>query len=152
MVRGVALAAVLAVCGAGCGPRGNPAERYVPSAEAAREALTEALTAWQADRAPASVAGGAAVQLVDRQRQDGRKLRSFAVLGEVPGEGPRCFAVRLALGDPEEEKRVRFVIVGTDPVWVFRHEDYQMLLHWECPMEDGKDAKDAKDARPPAPK
>jgi hypothetical protein len=145
MIRGLALAAVVAACGIGCGPRGGEAARYVPSAEASREALTEALAAWQDDRTPAKVGGNAAVQLVDRQRQNGRKLRSFAVLGEVPGEGPRCFAVRLTLEGPDEEKRARFVIIGADPVWVFRHEDYQMMLHWDCPMEDGKEA------RPPTP-
>jgi hypothetical protein len=149
MVRALALAAVVAACGVGCGPRGADPARYVPSAEAAREALTEALAAWQAERPPAKLGGTAAVQLVDRQRQNGRKLRNFTVLGEVPGEGPRCFAVHLVLEGPDEEKRARFVIVGADPVWVFRHEDYQMMLHWDCPMED---SKDARDARPLAPK
>jgi hypothetical protein len=27
------------------------------------------------------------------------------------------------------------VVIGIDPLWVFRHEDYDLLLHWEHPME-----------------
>ena len=26
------------------------------------------------------------------------------------------------------------MIVGIDPLWIFRHEDYDLLLHWEHQM------------------
>jgi hypothetical protein len=60
----------------------------------------------------------------------------YTILGEAPGDAPRCFAVRLHLEEPQEEQRVRFVLIGLDPLWVFRHEDYEMLAHWECGVED----------------
>jgi hypothetical protein len=148
MVRLLMGAAVLVLLGAGCGRRGSDeTTRYVPAVETAREALTAALTGWNAGGPPTKLAGSSvAVQFVDRQRQNGRKLRSFAVLGEAPGEGPRCFAVRLLLEGPDEEKRVRYVVLGVDPVWVFRHEDYELMTHWDCPMEEGKDARAARPA------
>jgi hypothetical protein len=29
---------------------------------------------------------------------------------------------------------VRYNVLGRDPIWVFRLEDYEMISHWEHPM------------------
>ena len=46
----------------------------------------------------------------------------------------RAFAVRLSLENPPEVQVVRYLVVGNDPLWVFRQEDYEMISHWEHPM------------------
>ena len=42
--------------------------------------------------------------------------------------------MKLKLSNPTAEKRERYVIVGIDPLWIFRQEDYDLLLHWEHQM------------------
>lgn len=139
---------LLAACGA-CNPRGK-FERYVPPPDGACRALQTALDAWQQGRPPGKVADGPpALQLVDSHRRPGQRLRKYAILGEAPGDGPRVFAVRLHLEDPDEEVRARFVVVGVDPLWVYRHEDYEMMAHWECFGEE-RDRPD-KAPRPTSP-
>jgi hypothetical protein len=136
------LAAVCAVA-AGCSDDRSNA-RYVPPAEAARQALKAALRSWQEGRPAGKLEGTSpAVILVDNCRSPGQGLTDFTILGEAPGEGPRCFAVRLRLDNPAEERRVRFVVFGIDPLWVFRYEDYEMMIHWECSGNEG----DGKAAR-----
>jgi hypothetical protein len=106
--------------------------RYVPAEPEARQALTAALEAWRAGRESSIRAGTAGVVFVDSQRKPGQRLRRFMVLGEAPGDAPRCFSVRLFLEEPAEEVRVRYVVYGIDPLWVERHEDFLMMLRWEC--------------------
>jgi hypothetical protein len=117
---------------AGCGGRPD-ATRYVPAEAVAREALEAGLRAWQDGQPPGRVAGSSpAIEVVDTLRRPGQRLASFEILGEVPGNGPRCFAVRLALANPGEIVTERFCVLGIDPLWIFRQEEYEMFLHWEC--------------------
>ena len=117
--------------------------KFVPDSETALAAVTAAMNAWKNGVAPGPVPHTAPlVHLTDSHRQPGQALSEFEVLGEVPGNADRCFAVRLKLSSPEAEERVRYVVVGIDPLWVFRHEDYDMLMHWEHPMEKTADADD----------
>lgn len=149
--RAVGGALVLLACAAGCGgPRGY--DRYVPPSDAARAALGAALDAWRDGRGPKALAGRSpGIVVVDNERRAGQALRGYEVLGELPGDGPRRFAVRLHLDDPPEEQKVRFLVVGVDPLWVFRQEDYDMLAHWECNMTTEKEgAAPAPVKEPPA--
>jgi hypothetical protein len=58
------------------------------------------------------------------------------VLSEVSlAAAGRCYVVGLKFDNPPAERRERFVVVGIDPLWVFRKEDYDKLAHWEHPME-----------------
>src|SRR5690348_13239843 len=92
---------------AGCGGDKDTG-RYVPPAEAARQALEASLRAWRDGRPPGEVGTAApAVILVDNCRRPGQTLEGYTILGEAPGDGPRCFAVRLRLENPTEELRVR---------------------------------------------
>jgi len=122
---------------AGCSKGGDP-ERYTPSAEDARLALEQSLLAWQRGE-PAGPVESPDLQLqvyvVDSHRVRDQKLVRFEILGEAPGEGPRTFAVKLHLTNPEEVQDVRYYVVGITPLWVFRREDYEMITHWEHPME-----------------
>ena len=118
----------------GCG--GNDDQRLIPSEEKAQRILNTVLTAWQRDKLPDLVQESSPViYLVDTQRQPDRKLTAFTVLGPTTGDAKRCFAVRLTLDNPREEVRARFVVLGLDPLWVMRYEDYEMISHWDCPPE-----------------
>ena len=118
---------------AGCGSR---ARDYTPSPHAARASLELVLTEWSQGRLSGSIAGKPNVQVVDTSRQQGQTLRSFSVLSEtsVGAEG-RCYVVRLQFDNSAADERARYVVVGIDPIWVFRKEDYDKLAHWEHPME-----------------
>jgi hypothetical protein len=128
------LAAVCLLAAAGCQDEARDPARYVPSEETARQALEQALSAWRECQEPRRV-GNTVVQVADAHRRPGQRLRRYVILGEVPGEAPRCFAVRLSLEGPSEEVRARYIVLGIDPLWVFRHEDFEMLSHWECADE-----------------
>lgn len=130
----------LAFVSPGCG-RGNFA-KYVPSEATAAKALETALTAWTAGDVPARIESfSPPIQFVDTERRPGQKLQSYELLGEVPSEdGVRCFAVKLRLQQPAEELKARYFVVGKDPLWIFRQEDYERVAHWEHPMHDAKGA------------
>jgi hypothetical protein len=123
----------------GCGS-GDPAARYVPAAGDAEAALSTALEAWKAGTPTGPVPNTSPViHVTDSFRRRDERLDGFRILGEVPGDTPRCYAVELQFDPPRQEK-VRYVIVGIDPLWVFRMEDYQLLAHWEHRMDDVQDA------------
>ena len=133
---------VLLLAGPGCsaGRRGHAA--YVPPEPAARQALEAALDAWQRGEAPGRVGTASpAVQVADSFRRPGQTLQRYEILGEVAGEGPRCFAVRLVLDNPPEERKARYLVLGLDPLWVLSPEDYEMLAHWEMKMEGAPRAR-----------
>ena len=119
---------------AGCG---DPAARYVPPVAKAEAALKASLEDWKQGVPPGPVSHTKPpVFVVDSQRRELPVLSDYQILGEVPGNAPRCLAVRLRWTSPEKEERARYVVVGIDPLWVFRQEDYDLLSHWEHPMEE----------------
>jgi hypothetical protein len=104
----------------------------VPPVDKARSVLETALKAWQADGGVGALPNTQPVIFVsDCSRKPGQKLDQFEILGEAPGDSPRCFAVRLVLANPREELTTRYIILGIDPIQVYRHEDFEMLLHWD---------------------
>jgi hypothetical protein len=126
----------LAYVATGCDAKKPGFERYVPKTEAARSAVSVALSDWREGYEPRTVAGSRPqVCVVDNQRKAGQRLTRFEFLGEVGLDNARGFAVRLTLADPEEQKVARFLALGTDPVWVFRQEDYENIAHWMHKMD-----------------
>lgn len=118
------------------GSVGRSDAEFIPSDAVCESALGQAFEAWSAGAAAGPVAGTSpVVHVTDSTRVKQRPLLSWEILGRVPGNAPSCFAVRLQLDQPQEERRERYVVIGIDPLWVFRHEDYDLLLHWEHPME-----------------
>lgn len=118
--------------GGGCSGRAK--EDYVPPSDSARRALGAALEAWQRGEAPGRLEGDPAIQVGDTHRRPGQTLRNYEILGELPTTDGRRFAVRLTLEDPAAEEKVNYLVIGIDPLWVFREEDYQMVTHWEHNM------------------
>lgn len=131
---------VLAVAACvGCSGPGHRAEDFIPTEEAARAALAAYLGAWKrGDTAPQVPDTRPPVLVADELRGAGRTLAGYDILGPVPADAPWCFAVRLTLGNPAAEVRERYVVVGADPIWVWRYDDYVMITHWEHPMPAGK--------------
>jgi hypothetical protein len=122
LIRVCLLVGLLAT--AGCGSGGN--ERYIPPEQTSRQALETALTAWQNGKPPGPVADGKpAIQAVDSKWQAGQKLGKWEIVGEEAGSGPTFFSVRLTLKGSPKQQVVRYVVVGRDPLWVYREDDYK---------------------------
>lgn len=135
------LFSVMALLGPlGCAQRSTGYERYIPSAARAEEALDLVLAAWKAGDplAPLTLKSSPlTIQVADATRRPGQRLVDYDLLGEISGEGPRTFVVRLKLENPRVEEEVRYYLMGIDPLWVFRQEDYDALIHWDvCARED----------------
>jgi hypothetical protein len=138
-----------AVCLGCSGESQKTKDRYVPPTELARDALEAVLADWQTGREPGPIDRLAVgVRVVDKQRKKGQSLDEYQILGEAPGETGRCFAVRVKLKGPEAEQKVRFVIIGIDPLWVFRQEDFELLTQWACTKEEEPATPPAASAQP----
>jgi hypothetical protein len=136
MPLGRALIVIALLMASGCEKTPPPADRYVPAPDAAQSALHACLMEWKEGRDVGPISGRTpAVNVVDSHRRTGQTLEEFDILGEVPGGGFRQFAVRLTLNPPAQEERVRYIVIGIDPLWVFRQEDYDMLAHWDHVMD-----------------
>lgn len=145
--RAIATAVAVAALGLGtatwqgCPTRPQRNEDFIPSGETARDALDASLRAWQRGETGQDVTGSSPpVAVIDDLRARGRTLRGYRILGPVPADAPVCFAVELSLGNPPAEVRERYVIVGQNPLWVWRYDDYLMITHWSHPMPDPKAA------------
>jgi hypothetical protein len=134
------LVCLLAAIG-GCGSQPKPVEgyeRFIPEPAIARRTLAAMLDEWRDGRDPTTV------NVVDKHRLPGQRLVRHEILGEVATDGARGFAVRLTLENPNEEPVVRYFVIGVDPIWVFRQEDFELISHWMHPME-GPTTKTAPD-------
>ena len=122
---------LILICGlillAGCSRQGTRNQDFNPPSNKARTALEAALNYWQAGNPPGTVPGTSPhVEVLDSKWKSGQKLSSFEILDEEAGSEPRFFKVRLTLaqGPPQE---VRYAVMGIDPLWVYREEDYKKL-------------------------
>ncbi len=114
-------------------------EDFVPAEDVARRSLESYLTAWRAGETGDTVRGvSPPVSIADTLRAGGRTLEAYTILGPTPADTSLCFAVRLTLGNPREEVRERYVVVGIDPIWVIRHDDYEKVTHWCDPGQPAK--------------
>lgn len=127
------------VCGlcAGCGASSGSHERYIPESKHASATIETALETWRRGDPVGELRGmKPRVFLVDSHRREGQTLESFEILGEVAGLTQRTFLVKVKLTNPDAEEKVRFAVLGIDPLWVYRHEDLELLAHWEHKMPE----------------
>jgi hypothetical protein len=162
----LAAATIFAASLPGCAR--SAADRFTPVEDAATACVEATLAAWRdgqpadalADRRPA-------IHVVDTIRQPGQKLAAFEVLSKSRASAAGwTYVVRLTYDEASRksgdfryksgdvrnsgEERARFVVVGVDPIWVFRKEDYDKLAHWEHPMEQvGEESNEAPAANRP---
>jgi hypothetical protein len=106
----------------GCGPRGD--ERYIPSDDTARKALETVLTNLEHGRPAGAGTGAPVLQLVDTRWKPGQQLARHKIVKEESEEGHTVFSVLLVLKGGQREQLVRYVVVGVDPLWVYREEDF----------------------------
>ncbi len=145
-VRLVMLGAALGTCFSGCHAEPKSGfERYIPSPEAARTGVNRLMEGWLKGLSPGeSGSTRPEVHFVDQTRRADQKLARYEILGEVPVENARAFAVRVTYNGTDEPEILRFVAIGVDPMWIFRREDYDTLWsHQEEPPADraGEPAK-----------
>lgn len=117
---------VLTTVFAGLGCSGPPEKRYIPSADAAQEALTAALEHWKTGAKHGTVETyEIPIEVFDSRWQNGKKLQSYEILKEEQSEGPKIFIVKMKLDEDPEEKEVQYRILGKSPLLIFREQDYQ---------------------------
>jgi hypothetical protein len=106
----------------GCG--GKSIESYKPKSDTARQAVTKALDAWKSGQALATIPGPPAIDTFDARWRSGAKLEQYSIEEEIKGQEHPQFKVRMKLAGKAEEA-VEYIVVGIDPLLVFRKEDYQ---------------------------
>ncbi len=127
----------------GCGRKN---EDFIPTQEVAEAALEQVLDSWKAGKPAGEVAGTKPVIFAtDTSRKPEQTLLAYRILGETPGTAGRMYAVVLDLDNPVEQIKTQYIVVGIDPLWVFRQEDYELLMHWDHYMPANPNAN------PPAP-
>ena len=112
-------------------------ERFKPAPANAHAALIAVLNAWKKGAAVGAVADSAAPALfvVDTARLKEPALLDFEVLSETPSPTSRCLTARLTFAETDESVLAKFHVFGIDPLWIYRQVDYDMISHWEHPME-----------------
>ena len=127
-----ALALSAAVVVSGCG---GTSRAYAPGTSEARQALELSLATWQqGGKLDALASRKPPVHPIDFQWQSGSVLESFQVVADEKPEADdpaQRFAVSLKLAKSKVETSARYVVVGRDPIWVYRQEDYARFLNME---------------------
>ena len=148
---GLLISATLLV---GCGGTlpGTP-DLPAPEIATARAAMVATLNAWKAGRRQAGTIGSKpVVGIVDSLRAE-RPLLDYEVVGPLAVvDKARPFAVRLTLDAPLETVSARYFVLGQDPLWVFRQEDLEMMLHWEHKMPSVDESNDTSTQSPEKPR
>jgi hypothetical protein len=112
---------------------------HLPGWDEARSALESALSAWRDAKPPLPISfDSPSVQFVDRHRPRNLRLLAYDILGQADIENTRQFTVRLTLEGEKSPQLVRYNAFGRQPVRVFRLEDFELLLHWECKMDENE--------------
>lgn len=126
----------LAIVGlSGCSSR--KVSDYVPAESVAREALVKAMDEWKQGKPAGTIEGKPSIQVGDSLRIPGQILERYEILGELPEDGGRRFTVQVKLANPAAEEKLYYIVLGIDPLWVMRREDYNMIGHWEHKMPEG---------------
>jgi hypothetical protein len=112
------------------------AGRFLTDPRAARDALEKSLNAWRESPDVERTANAVKpIMFVEQQQPAGQRLTGFEVLGETAGyEGYRRFLARLSLEDPEEAITAAYYVFGQGPIWVYRAEDFDMIMHMDKSM------------------
>ncbi len=127
------------LCGwcVGCGSSSGGHERYVPNPTQASATIELVMEAWRRGDPVGEIRGAKPrVFVVDSHRREGQTLERFEILGEVAGLTQRTYLCKVKLTNPDADEKVRFAVLGIDPLWVYRHEDLELLAHWEHKMPE----------------
>ncbi|WP_165230754.1 hypothetical protein [Aquisphaera insulae] len=112
----------------GCGNPSAP----LSSAEQARKSLELGLEAWKAGRSAAPLREEKpAVDFVDYQWKAGTKLVGYLVDSDSADSETHTFTVELTTADAKGPRKVQYMVLGLDPIHVFRDEDYNRTLNMD---------------------
>ncbi len=115
--------AAIAMNTSGCG--GDPTAKYIPTADVAKAALQTALTTWQSGTPHGPIESSKpAINVFDLRWQEGQPLESFEILESLSGREHPSFNVKIKLAKQPEQTNV-YLVVGIDPLLIFRDVDYQ---------------------------
>ena len=121
----VCVSATLMFSVSGCG---SGDEKYRPSEARAKEALNAALKAWQDGQAHGTVSTySVPIDPYDARWQAGETLEKFEVVRNEKVNDHNAFIVRMKLTDEKEEQEVTYIVIGNDPLMVFRKQDYDKV-------------------------
>lgn len=126
----------LVIFSSSCGTNSSSnSQGRLPDSALARRAVETSLGKWHdSPDLPTTSKPSLSVVFVDQQRRPGQRLLAFTILGDSEIEGCRRFLVKLSLADPDELIMAAYYVFGQDPIWVYRREDLDMIMHWEHPM------------------
>jgi hypothetical protein len=115
---------LLAGCGGGSAP--------LPSTPLARQALQTSLDAWKAGKPASSLTNEKpGIEAVDFEWKSGKVLSEYTLGEEIPGQGTQTVSVSLTLQGEPAAKTVQYMILGLDPVRIFRDEDYNRAMNMD---------------------
>ncbi len=113
---------------AGCGGGSAP----LPSADAARQALSRSLETWKAGQPATSLAEKQPpIEFVDFEWKAGKVLVEYNLGADSSGQGTHSVAASIKLKGEATAKDVKYMILGTDPVHIYRDEDYNRAMNME---------------------
>ncbi len=120
----------------GCQARPPTQLNLVPDSTTAQWAVERALEFWKEGRPTGAVEPTEPrIQVVDSNREAEQRLVEYQILAQTSSSRNRTLSVRVRLENPAEESIVRFLVMGADPILVFRQEDYDLMMHWEHKMD-----------------
>jgi hypothetical protein len=109
---------------AGCSTASH--DRYIPPTDRARSAVEAALSSWKAGEPLKTITTHTPpVDFFDARRQAGKKLESFHIVGEVTSQEHPAFKVDLRFAGEKEHEETTYIVIGIDPLLVFRAEDFK---------------------------
>ena len=114
----------------------QPPPSLLPDLNVARRAVEDALEEWRDSPGASTTTPGRRMMFIDDQRQPGQQLLAFEILGQTEVDNCRRFVVRLSLTEPDESVLAAYYVFGADPIWVYRAEDFDMMMHMDMTPED----------------
>ncbi len=104
----------------------------LPSTTKAREALQKSLETWKAGKPAESLVGEKpSVEVVDFEWKAGKVLTDFSLGEDTPGEGTQTLSATLTIQGESTPKPVQYMVLGIDPVRIFRDEDFRRAMNMD---------------------
>src|ERR1700756_4412416 len=100
--------------------------KFDPNPQRARYAVEVALDKWKSGQEPGRIdAESLEFEVVDSRWNDGAKLSQYEITSEdKTQDGHHRFSVKMTTSEQSGEV-VRYIVVGKNPLWVYREEDYK---------------------------
>lgn len=116
--------AALVGCGGGSAP--------LPSTVVARQALQTSLDAWKAGKPSSSLAEEKpSIEAVNFEWKAGKVLSNYTLGEEASGQGVQTLSASLTIKGEPGPKEVKYMILGLDPMRIFRDEDYHRAMNMD---------------------